>query len=241
MNQLRQLHLSRTLITDVGLSHLEDLKRLQWLHLARVQITGAGLTHLQRLPQLERLYLSDTKITDGCLAHLKELKSLERLHLRGTNITDASLAHLSALSQLRELDLGNTKLSVGTVDDLQKMLPICQIVRPSRDVAKRSSNYSAMQESGSFFGALCILVMLLFKWGVFSPDTDCESAYDNYQELVAEIEVEANYVVEKETYMEMCGGLSAEGQECLSKAKMASAFAACFELDNDKKSDGSVP
>ena len=58
------------------------------------QITDSDLKDLKELKALQELWLDDTRITDAGLKELKELKGLKTLGLRGTKITDAGLKDL---------------------------------------------------------------------------------------------------------------------------------------------------
>jgi hypothetical protein len=59
-------------ITDAGLTHLRDLKRLQTLHLRDTMITDAGLTHLKGLSNLKELNLYGTSVSDEGVKKLQQ-------------------------------------------------------------------------------------------------------------------------------------------------------------------------
>ena len=81
-DEVEDLWLNNTEITDHGLAAVGHLVGLQVLNLHNTQITDAGLAHLQRLTALQSLSLSDTQITDAGLAHLQGLPSLCDLSLQ---------------------------------------------------------------------------------------------------------------------------------------------------------------
>jgi hypothetical protein len=65
------LELDGTEISDVGLIHLKNAKRLRHLYLSRTRITDAGLAHLHGLPDLRSVALDDTATTPDGVAALK--------------------------------------------------------------------------------------------------------------------------------------------------------------------------
>ena len=80
-DNVAELQISGSGITDAGLVHLKDLIKLSHLNLSDTQITDAGLVHLKGLTKLERLDLKDTKVTDAGVADLqKALPNCEIKH-----------------------------------------------------------------------------------------------------------------------------------------------------------------
>ena len=71
-DNVAELQISGSGITDAGLVHLKDLIKLSHLNLSDTQITDAGLVHLKGLTKLERLDLKDTKVTDAGVADLQK-------------------------------------------------------------------------------------------------------------------------------------------------------------------------
>jgi hypothetical protein len=55
-------------VTDTGLAHLQELKKLVYLYLHGTHVTDSGLTHLKGLTQLIGLDLRNTKVTAKGLA-----------------------------------------------------------------------------------------------------------------------------------------------------------------------------
>ena len=58
------------------------------------KITDAALVHLKGLPKLTTLNLNFTKITDAGMAHLKGLTKLQFLLLGGTKVTPVGIKQL---------------------------------------------------------------------------------------------------------------------------------------------------
>jgi beta-lactamase regulating signal transducer with metallopeptidase domain len=105
------LGLQRTEVTDAGLAHIQDMKRLGDLDLCDTQISDAGLVHLKRLSALGSLSLIRTKVTDAGMKHLTPLKNLYMLILTQTAVTDKGLVHLGDFPKLRTLILGQTSIT----------------------------------------------------------------------------------------------------------------------------------
>lgn len=107
---LEFLTLGNTAITDAGLKRLSILQRLETLHLYNTQITDAGLKHLKKFSSLKSLNLVETKVTDAGVAHLRDLVRLESLDLARTLITDSALENLKAMTNLKFLNLYKTQI-----------------------------------------------------------------------------------------------------------------------------------
>ena len=141
LDQLRALDLSAGKVTDTGLRHVEPLRQLQWLDLGGTKVTDVGLSHLQRLTQLQWLDLGGTKVTDVGLSHLQRLTQLQWLNLRGTKVSDPGLEHLTGLTELQRLLLDGTQVTDKGRAKLQKVLPKCKIIwsPPSKDARVKSN------------------------------------------------------------------------------------------------------
>jgi len=94
---------------------------LVWLDLSRTGITDAGLTALSKMPNLERLDLRGTAVgDDGVRTLAPNLKKLESLSLYGTGVTDAGLTALQELRSLRRLYVGGTRVTESGLSALRK-------------------------------------------------------------------------------------------------------------------------
>ncbi len=109
-DNVRDLVLSDTRISDKGLNSIANLKNLVRLRLDGTEITNDGLKALTMLPHLKHLYLDRTHISDEGLAALKNTQVRE-LVLRNTDVTDAVFAILSEFKGLTEVALEGTKVS----------------------------------------------------------------------------------------------------------------------------------
>ncbi|MDW7995999.1 MAG: leucine-rich repeat domain-containing protein [Gemmatales bacterium] len=127
--EVTELWLSDTRITDAGLKELATLKKLKTLHLCGTGLTDVGLKELAALQNLTTLDLSDTPITDAGLKELAALKNLTTLDLENTRITDAGLKELARLKSLAVLYVdGGTKVTQRGIAELRKALPRCAII-----------------------------------------------------------------------------------------------------------------
>lgn len=91
-----QLDLGRTAITDAGLKIVAQLPRLAQLDLRQTKITDAGLESLSGLKNLQTLNLVGTEVTDAGLQQIAAIKSLKTVYLWGSKATDAGAAQLTA-------------------------------------------------------------------------------------------------------------------------------------------------
>ena len=93
-DQITELDLNNTQITDIDLREMAKLKNLTSLNLGRTQITDASLKKVARLKNLTVLSLYQTKITDAGLKEVAEMKQLAILRLKNNKLTNAGVAHL---------------------------------------------------------------------------------------------------------------------------------------------------
>jgi hypothetical protein len=91
-----QLDLGRTILTDAALKTLGQLPRLISLDLRQTKITDAGLESLSGLKKLRTLNLYGTEITDAGLKHLAKIKSLKNVYLWQSKATKAGVKQLAA-------------------------------------------------------------------------------------------------------------------------------------------------
>jgi len=91
-----QLDLGRTVITDAALKTISQLPRLLILDLRQTKITDAGLEALSGMKKLQSINLYGTEITDAGVKHLAKLKSLKNVYLWQSKATDAGVKQLVA-------------------------------------------------------------------------------------------------------------------------------------------------
>jgi Planctomycete cytochrome C/Leucine Rich repeat len=94
--QLAQIDLGRTAITDVGLKVIASFPRLALLDLRQTKVTDAGLAHLAKSTHLRSLNLYGTEVSDAGLKHLHGLKGLRNVYLWQTKATEAGAKQLAA-------------------------------------------------------------------------------------------------------------------------------------------------
>lgn len=125
--EMTDLSLEGTKVTDVGLSCLSNLQRLEWLNLYQCPIGDDGLSELKHLRQLQHLPVGDSRVTDAGLQHLAEMNSLDYLGLRATAVTDNGIKWLKGLTGLTGLHLGGTKVTDGCLVHLKDMRKLKQL------------------------------------------------------------------------------------------------------------------
>ncbi len=105
-----QLKLGQTAITDRALSHIARLSVLRQLHLERTAITDDGLAALKACQQLEYLNLSGTIVGDAGVQQLKTLSALNRLYLFETEVTGNAVVDFQQSQPMVLIDTGRYKL-----------------------------------------------------------------------------------------------------------------------------------
>jgi Leucine-rich repeat (LRR) protein len=123
LNQLQELNLYRSTVSDAGLSHLNGLTQLTRLYLGKTAVSDAGLPHLSVLGNLHELHLDSTNVSDAGLAHLKRVGKLTKLDLRNTQVTDAGLVHIRGLTDLTRLALEGSRVTNAVIKELKLAFP----------------------------------------------------------------------------------------------------------------------
>ncbi len=98
------------------------------LDLARTRITDEAFKSISLMPRLTHLDLRKTKISDTGIAQLTALKNLVSLNLYGTEITDAAIASLSTIKTLKIITIFESKMTEAGVNQLKTALPQADIV-----------------------------------------------------------------------------------------------------------------
>lgn len=91
---LVELNLANSQITDRALQAVGEMTNLTHLHLQNTAITDLGLEHLANLYQLQYLNLYNTTITDTALKVLRRLKALKNVYLWQTGVSEEGVAGL---------------------------------------------------------------------------------------------------------------------------------------------------
>lgn len=124
LNDLETLLLySSPSVTDMGVGHLRNLKKLKHLVIAHSQVSDKGLRMITDwFPELEILNLTSTHVTDRGVPGIIGLTKLSSLALENTSITDAALVDIWKLKNLRVLNLEKSSIS----DKALKAIVKCQ-------------------------------------------------------------------------------------------------------------------
>ena len=113
-----QLKLGNTRITDNAMQKIGQLPELQRLHVENTAVGDIGLTKLRACKRLTYLNLVNTKVTDQGLAALRELPALERIYLYRTATSPQGLSALSRANPKLAIDTGNYQLAVVPADTI---------------------------------------------------------------------------------------------------------------------------
>ena len=125
--ELKNLCLSRTLVTNDGLAHLKELRQLEWLDLSFTRVTDRGLESLGNLPNLRRLDLQGSQISGESLKWLLRFPQLEELDLSGTPLTDRGGRDLLNAGKLKVLWLADTKITDNALELLAELPGLRQV------------------------------------------------------------------------------------------------------------------
>ena len=97
-------------VTDISLTEISKLKKLEYLCIASSSITSGGVSQLASLTHLKRLTLGES-LDDNGMQHLQRLPNLEEFGCIGrSQVTDDGLAFLKYYPALRNLSLQDNRL-----------------------------------------------------------------------------------------------------------------------------------
>jgi Leucine-rich repeat (LRR) protein len=115
---LKELNLTSSPVTDVGIIGLERIATLEVLDLTACKqiISVASLRHCTALREL---ILDGTRVTDTGIAGLECIVTLTKLGLENTKIT--SVSSLRHSPSLRELNISNTKVTAAGIEGLDEI------------------------------------------------------------------------------------------------------------------------
>lgn len=145
LERLKSLNMSRTKIDDGVVPTLCQMRSLQEVDLSYTAVSGAGLLRLrEELPacKLRGSFLDFSSGIDPdpdsmrwkeitrAMWSLGRCGQMKLLILAGTPLTDSHLAELDhRLGDVEVIDLRHTKITRAGVEELQRVLPKCRIVR----------------------------------------------------------------------------------------------------------------
>jgi serine/threonine protein kinase/Leucine-rich repeat (LRR) protein len=128
LKRVTSFNLDSTNVTNDGLEQLKGLERLSVLNLWATKVSDEGLVHLQGLQGLKELGLGGrANVTDAGLLQLKSLKGLTHLYLDGTHVTNAGLLHLKDFKELTVLDLGATAVTDDGIAHLTEIVGLTSL------------------------------------------------------------------------------------------------------------------
>ena len=108
---------------------LSNFEQLEQLTLTGSPVTDADLPQLTSLHALQSLDLSYTRVTPSGLHVLSRIEDLQTLSLNGVPLDDKAVEPLCRLTRLRSLSLMDSGLENESVVGIQQALPGCLIVR----------------------------------------------------------------------------------------------------------------
>lgn len=98
--------------SDQDLADLAKFKdNIVQMKIGRSAITDKGLADIATFPNLLKLHLEHTKVTDAGLAQLKDHARLSYINLFGVDVTDAGIAALSEIPTLKNIYVYETKVT----------------------------------------------------------------------------------------------------------------------------------
>jgi tetratricopeptide (TPR) repeat protein/Leucine-rich repeat (LRR) protein len=102
---LTELDLSQTMVRG---ENLDGFKHLRWLILSKSELSDLGVTKIATLKEMRHLDLDNTKVTDRGLQALARLQALQYLDLGNTKIANQAFSSWSKRTEIKFLNLAGT-------------------------------------------------------------------------------------------------------------------------------------
>ncbi len=141
---LTWLNLSRTSLSDAGVSRLKEFSRLEKVNLAQTGVSDQGLESLAGLAELEYLNLFGTEVTDASLATIRTFPKLQKLYLWNTKVTDDGVAALRADRPTLTIDRGEAAKVIAELNP-----PKPKPIAPKPDPAKAAADKKAAEKAAA--------------------------------------------------------------------------------------------
>lgn len=104
IENLEDLDLDFTQITDAGLANLKSCEKLRSLNLTQENLTDNAIDSILKIPNLSELYIHHAAITDEGLKKISQLKNMQVLRVAPGFFTSEGLRQIQDMPKLRELD-----------------------------------------------------------------------------------------------------------------------------------------
>jgi len=121
LDNLDELTLKQTSITDDGLRHLAGLRQLRILTIENAPIQGRGFAALENLSALRSLDVTSTRFDDEGMPALQTFPSLHVLRCENTLIHGNGIKQLLRSTQLETLDAGNCPITDEALANLRQL------------------------------------------------------------------------------------------------------------------------
>jgi hypothetical protein len=123
-----------TALTDTGIAHLKNLKRLKQVHFSEGKLTDRSLILLSELPWIKILTLQGNHFTDDGITRMGGADKIESmwLGLGGTRFSDAGVKTLVRFGRLKILDIQGSPVTIESIERLAT-LPNLKTIHMSID------------------------------------------------------------------------------------------------------------
>lgn len=108
---------------------LSNFEQLEQLTLTGSPVTDADLSQLTSLRGLQSLDLSYTRVTSSGLHILTRMEDLQTLSLNGVHLDESAVETLCQLTRLRTLSLMDSDLDARDIEQVQAALTGCLVIQ----------------------------------------------------------------------------------------------------------------
>ncbi|WP_146585234.1 leucine-rich repeat domain-containing protein [Posidoniimonas polymericola] len=126
LTKLEKLDFSNTSVSGEGFADAQYALALRDLNLEKCPITDRGLKQIGQFVNLEQFYAGGNckKVTDSGINYLTQLERLKTVSICGASITARSTASLERLNHLKTLWIENTPLGDEVVPNLSRLVSL---------------------------------------------------------------------------------------------------------------------
>lgn len=129
LDNLKELTLIGTGISDAGIVGLNRLRNIKSITIESNQVTSRGIAAVSSmLKNCNSIILRCPRVDDGIVPVISKLKATDELLLNETSVSDACIPEIEKLKRLRYLGLPSPKVSPAGAARLRSSLPSLNLI-----------------------------------------------------------------------------------------------------------------
>ncbi len=151
--ELREIDLSSSKISDLSISYLSRVSQLQILNLKDTKITRQSIDFIVKMSALTHLDVSDTQLQIEDILRLKSLPQLKSLKLGNLRFNSSLIKSLPSWPSLGEIQVGGNSLSSGQAEWIRSKGIRVELIQGFVRFTAEDKKFTGAQFIGGIAGA----------------------------------------------------------------------------------------